>query len=371
MTRARAALLVATAVAGLVSSTWRLAGAEAGAPLHGKVIVFVEDAVSFEEVMAVSQFQSVATVGGAALMATNGNYRDNATSVFQALGSGGHPDGPKQLMSHALATRGIAVCVREAAGLSGYRPPAPMSPLRYLGLGVDGEAACREGEGTNPDEVVFLHDHFVSDFAQPKEARNPADLVRLRRQALKTEGKVVEGILGGALSAERLLVLVISPIPSADMGARGDEVSPLLMASGTNLRLFDPVHRPHALRSDTTRQAGLVANVDIAPTILDFFGIPIPSEMDGQPRKQPAEHQRNGEGDAAQGHDPQRAGESRGKPPASHEDQGHDGHRSGAGHKGHLGQLDGETDPALFQVETVQSVWRWIVRDPDRLTVHV
>ena len=283
MTRARAALLVATAVAGLVSSTWRLAGAEAGAPLHGKVIVFVEDAVSFEEVMAVSQFQSVATVGGAALMATNGNYRDNATSVFQALGSGGHPDGPKQLMAHALATHGIAVCVREGAGLSGYRPPAPMSPLRYLGLGADGQAACREGDGPNPDEVVFLHDHFVSDFAQPNEARNPADLARLRRQALKTEGKAVEGLLGGALSAERILVLVISPMPSADMGARGDEVTPLLMASGTNLRLFDPVHRPHALRSDTTRQAGLVANVDIAPTILDFFGIPIPAEMDGQP----------------------------------------------------------------------------------------
>src|SRR5207244_1145466 len=38
-----------------------------------------------------------------------------------------------------------------------------------------------------------------------------------------------------------------------------------------------------ALTSDTTHRDGLVANVDVAPTIFQFFGIPIPSEMDGQP----------------------------------------------------------------------------------------
>src|SRR5439155_14453825 len=91
------------------------------------------------------------------------------------------------------------------------------------------------------------------------------------------------GILDGEPLSDRLLVMVISPMPSTDMDARGDEVTPLLMAEGTNLRLVGGMSPPYALRSDTTRQAGLVANVDVAPTILAFFGIPIPSEMDGQP----------------------------------------------------------------------------------------
>lgn len=55
------------------------------------------------------------------------------------------------------------------------------------------------------------------------------------------------------------------------------------MASGPADRLLRTPRRVRALRSDTTRQTGLVANVDVAPTILNFFGIPIPEEMDGQP----------------------------------------------------------------------------------------
>src|SRR5205823_2523918 len=37
------------------------------------------------------------------------------------------------------------------------------------------------------------------------------------------------------------------------------------------------------LRSDTTRRDGLVSNEDVAPTILRFFGIAMPSDMHGSP----------------------------------------------------------------------------------------
>src|SRR5207237_4045997 len=39
----------------------------------------------------------------------------------------------------------------------------------------------------------------------------------------------------------------------------------------------------HALTSETTRTDGVVANVDVAPTILRWFGVPVPSSMDGDP----------------------------------------------------------------------------------------
>lgn len=217
-------------------------------------------------------------------MATNGNYRNNSSSVFQALGSGADPAaGHTQLLARVLDRDGIDVCVREGAGLSGYRPPAPTNPLRYLGLGPSGEAACAEGVGARRDEVVILNNHFISDFARPVQAKNPADLARLRREALETEGKVIEAIVGDERSPGRLLLMVVTPSPSREMTARGDEVTPLLMARGSNLQSFRPTTSPRALRSDTTRQVGLVGNIDVAPTILDFFGIPIPAEMDGEP----------------------------------------------------------------------------------------
>jgi hypothetical protein len=246
------------------------------------VIVFILDRVSFEEAMAIPQFRAIATAGGAALVATSENYRGDESSVFQALGSGTAPaTGHVQVMGRVLRRSGVAVCVREGAGFAGYRPPTPQSPLRYLGFGANGNAACLRGAGSAPDEVIFLNNHFISDFARPRDAKSPADLARLRGEALEAEGKVIEGIVGEP--AGRFLLLVITPSPSAHMRAVGDEATPLLMARGTGGEIFGRTDGPRALRSDTTRLTGLVSNVDVAPTILDFFGISIPSEMDGQP----------------------------------------------------------------------------------------
>jgi hypothetical protein len=85
------------------------------------------------------------------------------------------------------------------------------------------------------------------------------------------------------LPARPTLLVVVSPAPSDSMDSAGDEVTPLVMAEGMPDQLF-PANGPlHALTSDTTRQDGLVSNVDVAPTILRFLGIPIPSLMDGEP----------------------------------------------------------------------------------------
>jgi hypothetical protein len=61
-----------------------------------------------------------------------------------------------------------------------------------------------------------------------------------------------------------------------------DEVTPIVMARGDPRTLF----RPGAVRtltSDTTRRVGLVSNEDVAPTILRFFHISVPAEMNGAP----------------------------------------------------------------------------------------
>ena len=49
--------------------------------------------------------------------------------------------------------------------------------------------------------------------------------------------------------------------------------APLLMAQGSPGELLSASGPLHGLTSDTTRQDGLVANVDVAPTVLSFFGL--------------------------------------------------------------------------------------------------
>jgi hypothetical protein len=73
------------------------------------------------------------------------------------------------------------------------------------------------------------------------------------------------------------------------LAARGpdDLVYVVQAPSGTKLRLLPSgvagpgIHGQ--LRSATTRRTGLIAAIDVAPTVLKRLGIPIPDEMQGQP----------------------------------------------------------------------------------------
>jgi hypothetical protein len=68
-------------------------------------------------------------------------------------------------------------------------------------------------------------------------------------------------------SADRLVIAIASPTGRSD--------APL--AIGISGAGFDG-----DLTSDTTRTNGYVTSTDIAPTVLEFFGIPVPSQMSGQ-----------------------------------------------------------------------------------------
>jgi hypothetical protein len=70
---------------------------------------------------------------------------------------------------------------------------------------------------------------------------------------------------------------------SAQMISRKDELTPIVIGEGDPQTLFDATGPMHTLTSDTTRIDGVVSNEDVAPTILDFFDIPIPSAMNGTP----------------------------------------------------------------------------------------
>lgn len=83
-----------------------------------------------------------------------------------------------------------------------------------------------------------------------------------------------------AAAVDRGLVIVAAPGPSPRMVRAKDELTPILVGrfGGT-----DEVDGIGTVTSDTTRRTGLVSNEDVAPTVLEFFGIDVPAEMKGAP----------------------------------------------------------------------------------------
>jgi hypothetical protein len=272
VTRARAALLSAIAillVIGLHGRSFASDRSEGEVSRHGVVILFVIDRVSFEELLSVPEFAALARAGGAALVATSDRYRNDPEKVYEALGSGSHPDARLQaLLARTLAAHGVSVCLRWGPGA----PPSPRlfeSEIRSL----YGDQPCTR-TGGDFALIDLVPDAWEADAKGVGGPQRRAVVHRLG-EALIQEIR--------AFAERRTLVLVVSPTPTTDMIRRGDEVGPVVLAIGSADGLAGSSEPMRALRSDTTRQSGLVANVDVAPTILDFFGIPIPAEMDGQP----------------------------------------------------------------------------------------
>jgi hypothetical protein len=83
--------------------------------------------------------------------------------------------------------------------------------------------------------------------------------------------------------ASRVLVIVVQARPSAAMDRAKDELTPIVVTEGSPSELFRATGAMHTLTSDTTRRVGVVSNEDVAPTILHFFGIAVPSDMNGSP----------------------------------------------------------------------------------------
>lgn len=244
--RVWAGLLLAV-LAGLPLLLWaRAAGTQAErAHRAGTAILFLVDNVSFEELMAVPEFGRLSRAGGAGLMTARVHPApDRSSSVMTILSGANEED--SGAMTRALQAHEISMCVLSSMNPRSERCPSPSLVMDSDALVMVASVRMGNAEG--------------------------------RRVAAQLLDDVV-----GELSTPRTLVLAVSLGPSAPMDLAGDEVMPVVMAEGSAPQVLAGRGPLRALTSDTTRQDGLVSNVDVAPTILDFFGVPIPAEMEGQP----------------------------------------------------------------------------------------
>jgi hypothetical protein len=257
--RAGFLLLLTLAAAFAVQQDGSVTAQEAEPPRPGVVILFVVDPVSFEELLARPEFLNVARAGGAALMTTHVGpdadvirfARTDATPYLVVAEGRRNPEGGQPLLNTQLGRHGVPVCLHPEPNIF-----SRASPVTRMAIGADGRvAACPDSALTAGESLLIVVD--------------AGETANLDLESLPT--------------APRTLLLVVAPEPSAAMDGVGDEVTPLLMATGLDQDLPTGGGPTNALTSSTTRQPGLVSNVDVAPTVLAFFGIPIPEEMEGQP----------------------------------------------------------------------------------------
>ena len=248
-----------------------------------RAIVLIEDRVSFEELMAVPQFRALARAGGAALMTTKTGAGDRTRSSYLTIENGAltPANSPLRTLTSTLRSAGLTTCLDRESPL----PLVEHDPRSVL--------ATQECVGTRPCPQIGICPSFPAPgltvaadsdtLRADEEARSgrPVDARSERADALRFDGRALSEILQG--DQFPTLVMVVSPSTSLDMDRVGDQVTPLVMAEGRGDRLLSARGPMHALTSQTTRTDGVVANVDVAPTILRWFGVPVPSSMDGDP----------------------------------------------------------------------------------------
>ncbi len=107
--------------------------------------------------------------------------------------------------------------------------------------------------------------------------------VDLGRASPEEAAAVIEDFLNR--HPQPTLAMVVSVSPSA--ASPGDELGSVIAAWGDPDELLSATGEPHALTSDSTRRAGVVADVDPAATVADWLGLPYdagaPMERSGEP----------------------------------------------------------------------------------------
>lgn len=99
-----------------------------------------------------------------------------------------------------------------------------------------------------------------------------AMLEKYRSQAILDADAFI-GRLMDTVDLNRDMILVITPYPSVKALAKSNSLTPFIIAGKGIL--------PGWATSATTKRAGVITNLDIAPTVLKFFDIPISSPMLG------------------------------------------------------------------------------------------
>jgi len=185
----------------------------------------------------------------------------------------GNADTPRalhrEIVTLAMDEQGLVASGYVGAGLVRPDPSAPwQSATNTPRLMAELERAAASAE------VVFLELGATARAAEYADVMPPLAAGAARRRALAEADRLLAQAL--ARLGEGWAVLVLTPsLRPAEPGERRVELAPIIFAA--------PGSPPGLLTSASTRRPGIVANTDVAATILHHFGVPVPTDTVGRP----------------------------------------------------------------------------------------
>jgi hypothetical protein len=261
-----------------------LAPTPASAAMDRQVVLVVVPDLPYGRALTDPMLSLLAGAGGIGLMTTSGRAYDPARTAVN-LGAGrSAEDAPGGPIPFVRSDGGLTVAADAYAALAGDAVPG----LLGSALAEAGGTVAYVDRRARPGRVALLSAMDRSGLIPaalfgPSVLGEPlADLLD-RSDLLVTPQRALLPALLGATRAREVLVVVVGAGASRRMHERGDTVAPILVARGSPRELLGGGEEPAGITSSTTEREGVVSDVDVAPTILDFLGVPTPEEMVGSP----------------------------------------------------------------------------------------
>lgn len=263
------------------------AGSPAWAAPERQVVLVVVPELAYRAAAADPFLSRLARAGGLGLLTTSGGA-DTPARTALAIGAG-RPvrDAPGRAPALGIAGRQVRVDLapvvartgEASLGLLGSTLARAGLTVGYVdpGAGEDGTAALAAMDAFGRIPVGWLgYPSTWTGAGGRAEDALAADVV------VSPAPEIVRLVLERT-EASQVLVVVVGAGASPAMRERGETVNAIVLAQGTPEELLDRGGPPAGLTSDTTRRPGVVAEVDVAPTVLAFLGVQVPEDMVGSP----------------------------------------------------------------------------------------
>lgn len=148
-------------------------------------------------------------------------------------------------------------------------------PVGPFGFWTSGEAVLSEALKYK-ERVNIIAIEWADLYRAEKYALfcKPVQAEMMRKEALNRLDQFVEELLA-KFSPDEHLVIILSPSYGVNGFARGQGLTPIVM--------WGPNVKSGHLMSSTTRRQGLMANIDVAASILAHFHLPVSNSIIGRP----------------------------------------------------------------------------------------
>ena len=142
-------------------------------------------------------------------------------------------------------------------------------------FGTDYKVLAQEYALQNKNlDFVVLETGDLSRIESYRDYLSDEQYEKLRLETLIKIDKFLGNVFN-TIDFDKDRVMLLSPTPARDAIEENNTATPIILA-GKGVS-------PGLLSSNSTRREGIVANTDIAPTVLEFWGIEQPQEMVGRP----------------------------------------------------------------------------------------